>query len=163
MNRFALTSALVLVLAAPAFADGKDQLAAQLGVNADSYTLAQLIRLENATESNDAQEVAFVKAQAAGAIVSTQGSATLGNEQLAANVGVDANGYTTAQLVRLERANLENDAQEAAFVKAQAEGRVVSTQGSVTPGNAMLAAIAKVNPADYTTSQLVSLVTSLEP
>lgn len=157
MNRFALTSALVLALAAPAFADGKDQMAAQLGVNAADYTLAQLVRLNTAVQDNDADEIAFVKAQAAGQIPATAGSVQPGQAQLAAQLGVNASDYTLAQLLRLETAVKDNDAQEIAFVKAEADGRIVSTQGTNSAGHDMMAAILHVNGTNYTTAELTTM------
>lgn len=154
MSRFALTSALLLALTAPAFADGKAQLAGPLGVNPADYTLAQLIQLGNAVRDNDAAEIAFVKDQASGRIVSSQGTVSPGQAMQAAILGVNPADFTPAQLIRLETAVRENDTQEIAFVKAQAEGKIVSTQGTISPGLAMQAAILGVDPAKYTASQL---------
>ena len=98
MSRLALTSALLIALSAPAFADGKAQLAGPLGVNPADYTPAQLIRLETAVRENDTQEIAFVKAQAEGKIVSTQGTISPGLAMQAAILGVDPAKYTASQL-----------------------------------------------------------------
>ena len=51
MNRIALTTALVLSMAAPAFAS--DQLAKQLNVDPGVYTTAELVSLRNAIENDD--------------------------------------------------------------------------------------------------------------
>jgi hypothetical protein len=156
MNRFALTSALILALSAPAFADGKSQLAAQLGVNDANYTLAQLIRLDTAVQDRDAAEIAFIKAQAEGRITASDGIGNPGQAMLAATLGVNASDYTLAQLTRLDTAVRGNDTQEIAFIKAEAGGRVLSTQGTNSPGDAQLAAQLGVNVANYSTSELVS-------
>ncbi|MBO6605196.1 MAG: hypothetical protein JJ949_18420 [Roseicyclus sp.] len=58
MTRIALTTALALSLAAPAFAN--DQLAASLGVDAGDYTVAELIQLRSALENDDHSHVAFL-------------------------------------------------------------------------------------------------------
>ncbi len=162
MSRLAMTSALLIALSAPAFADGKAQLAGPLGVNPADYTLAQLIQLENAVRDNDAADFAFVKDQATGRIVSTQGSVSPGQAMQAAILGVNPADYSPAQLIRLETAMRENDVQQIAFMKAQAEGKIVSTQGTVSPGLAMQAAILGVDPAKYTASQLAAMTGDAE-
>ena len=58
MKRIALTTALALSLAAPAFAS--EQLAASLGDDAGDYTVAELIQLRDAYENNDRAYVAFL-------------------------------------------------------------------------------------------------------
>ncbi|WP_375550440.1 hypothetical protein [Rhodophyticola porphyridii] len=58
MTRIALTTALALSLAAPAFAN--DQLAASLGVDAGDYSVAELIQLRSALENDDHSHVAFL-------------------------------------------------------------------------------------------------------
>lgn len=162
MSRLALTSALIIALSAPAFADGKTQLAGPLGVNPADYTLAELIRLENAKSDNNPTEFAFVKDQAAGRIISSVGTVSPGQAMQASILGVNPADYTLAQLVRLETAVRDNDTQEIAFVKAQAEGKIVSTQGTVSAGLAMQAAILGVNPADYSASQLAVMTGDAE-
>ena len=68
MTRIALTTALVLGLSAPAFAN--EQLARSLGVDAGDYTTAQLVQLGNALSSD---EHIVAKAITDGsAVVSTQ-------------------------------------------------------------------------------------------
>lgn len=68
MTRIALTTALVLGLAAPAFAN--DQLARSLGVDAGAYTTMQLVQLKSALS---ADEHIVAKAITGGsAVVSTQ-------------------------------------------------------------------------------------------
>lgn len=58
MKTLAITASLIAALSAPAFAN--DSLAASVGVEPGQYTLAELIQLREALESNDAQDVAFI-------------------------------------------------------------------------------------------------------
>jgi methionine synthase I (cobalamin-dependent) len=69
MKRIALTTALALSLAAPAFAS--EQLAASLGVDAGDYTVAELIQLRTALE-NDDQIFANYIVNGGSEVVSTQ-------------------------------------------------------------------------------------------
>ncbi len=58
MKTIVLTTALVAALSAPAFAS--DQLAQSLGVQPGQYTTAELIRLEQAQQQGNEQQVAFI-------------------------------------------------------------------------------------------------------
>lgn len=112
MKRLALTTALVLAVAAPAFAS--EQLAAQLGVDAADYSTAQLVELKSAVEAGDSWHIARIKAEARGtdAAFSTKSGPSAGQVQLAAQLGVDANAYTLSELTKLKSAVENNDASE---------------------------------------------------
>lgn len=67
MKTIALTTALVAALAAPA-AFASDSLAASLGVEADTYSTAELVQLSQALSDNDHAEVAFILNGGAGPV-----------------------------------------------------------------------------------------------
>ncbi|PRY23691.1 hypothetical protein CLV78_104182 [Aliiruegeria haliotis] len=132
MLRFALTTALTLSLAAPAFASS--QLANGLGIDASDYTTAEIAALRsavaddetaaanfyrknNGASSADTTEQAIasaladddrasarsIKASASGETLSTKSvGISAGHQQLADNLGVDANEYSLAELVHLK-------------------------------------------------------------
>jgi hypothetical protein len=126
MNRIALTSALVLGLAAPAFA-------------ASDLTAQQFATLEAvSTSEDDFATEAFKREQfASGGIVSTQSGISAGHAQLAANYGLDAADYSVAELVIIAGENNEEERER--FIAAyKSDGAVVSTQ-SVTPDHVLIA------------------------
>ena len=104
--------------------------------------------------------VSIVAAGAAFAAPVSSGAA-----QLAAQVGVNAEDYTAGQLAALWSAKHDADA-AAPFeaVKAATNAVSVSSQGaaSISPARAQLAAQLGVNPADYSTAELVALVAQLD-
>ena len=119
MKRTALTTALILGLAAPAFA-------------ASDLTSHQFATLEAvSTSEDDFATEAFKREQfATGGIVSTQSGISAGHAQLAASYGLDPVEYSVAELVIIAG---ENDEEERArFIAAYAgdDGAVVSSQGS---------------------------------
>ncbi len=69
MKRLVLTSALVTVLAVPAYAN--DQLAQRAGVEPGMYSTVELMRLIRAQEEGDAQTEMFIL-EGGAEIVSTQ-------------------------------------------------------------------------------------------
>ncbi|MEY8099322.1 hypothetical protein AB9F29_18155 [Falsihalocynthiibacter sp. S25ZX9] len=78
---------------------GVTELAAIEGVSADGYTASTLIELSVAESENDAEKIAFIKAEAAGEIATPAPNAVNGGkEQLAAFVGKDAASYSVAEL-----------------------------------------------------------------
>ena len=83
-----------------------------------------------------------------------------GKAQLAALLGVDANAYTSAQLIQLDGAMRENNDEKVRFIMSQAgdvAGRADFANGSVSQGDAQLARIVGVEPGAYTTEELIRL------
>ena len=126
MKRIALTSALVLGLAAPAFA-------------MDSLTAHQFATLEAvSTSENDFATEAFKREQFAnGGMVSSPSGISAGHAQLAANYGLDAADYSVAQLVIIAGENDEEE-RDRLIAAYKGNGSVVSTQ-SVTPDHVRIA------------------------
>lgn len=78
---------------------GKAQLAAIAGVSAEGFTINSLHDLIQAQESQDDEEVAYIKAVAAGEITGLNATrVTPGKVQLAALVGLDAGSHSIAEL-----------------------------------------------------------------
>ena len=145
-----LSTTIALILAAGAataqtVSAGDAQLAASAGVAPGLYTNAQLVQLIEAKRDGDASRVSFILSQAGqpdgGAIVSTSGGDSLS---------------PVARETLLREAIRENDRQAIAFILS-GESRAANPASVVTPGEAQLAAIAGVNPADFTLAELVAL------
>jgi Flp pilus assembly protein TadD len=119
MKRTALTTALILGLAAPAFA-------------ASDLTAQQFATLEAvSTSEDDFATEAFKREQfATGGIVSTQSGISAGHAQLAASYGLDPVEYSVAELVII--AGESDEEERARFIAAYAgdDGAVISSQGS---------------------------------
>lgn len=71
--------------------------------------------------------------------------------------GVQPGVYTAAELNRIQEAQRENDREELHFVLSGESRKPASPAYVVTEGEAMLAAIAGVDAADYTLSELIML------
>lgn len=136
MKRIALTTALVLSLAAPAFAS--DQLAKQLNVEPGIYTTAELVSLRNALENDDHA--------AANAIRSNPGGFG----------GADA---ATVQAAALNSAEQDDEHAAASYIRKNgvAERVNASSKSGVSAGQGQLAASLGVDAADYTLAELVQL------
>ena len=119
MNRIALTSALILGLAAPAFA-------------ASDLTSHQIATLEAvSTSEDDFATAAFKREQfASDGIVSTQSGISAGHAQLAANYGLDPVEYSVAELVIIAGENDEEERERFIAAYAGDDGAVISSQGS---------------------------------
>ena len=103
MKRTALPIVALSLMAAPALADpGKDQYAATLGVQADLYTMSELIRLDEALSDNDLTTVRWIES---GGLKSAPpedpARVTAAEAQLAASLGLDPAQYTSAELAAL--------------------------------------------------------------
>ena len=119
MKRTALTTALILGLAAPAFA-------------MDDLTAHQFATLEAvSTSEDDFATEAFKREQfASGGVVSTQSGISAGHAQLAANYGLDPVEYSVAELVIIAGENNEEERDRLIAAYAGDNGAVISSQGS---------------------------------
>ena len=143
-----LSAALALVVVAGAasaqtYTAAEAQMAASAGVAPGLYTDAQLVQLIEAKRDGDAQRVAFILSQAGnGATVSTSG-------------GSAANAL--AQETLLREAIREGDSTAVAYIQSGADRSAANPASVVTPGEAQLAAIVGVDPADYTLNELAAM------
>ena len=161
-----LLAAALAVSAVPALADGipagEIQQARLLGVEPGVYTAAQLVRLDQAVSENDAETVRFILASPGGETVSSQGAASVaaGEAQFARILGVEPGALSASDLVRLETAYSENDAETARAILNGSLHSVSVERAAVSPGKAQLAASLGVDPAAYTTAELAAMVSA---
>ncbi|MCR8724030.1 hypothetical protein [Frigidibacter sp. ROC022] len=81
-----------------------------------------------------------------------------GDAQLALALGVEPGVYTTDQLIRLNNARQENDAETTRFILASPGGYLSSTDSAtVSPGEAQLALSLGVEPGAYSLADLTRL------
>ena len=118
MKRNMAYSALALVLSAgvASAADvnpGLQQIANYLGVDAGAYSATELHQLLGARDAGDQSTYDYFLKHAGAA----QGDAvTAGKAQIAAQVGLNPAEYTTAELIRVQKAQRQGDLQTVAFV-----------------------------------------------
>lgn len=132
---------------------GDVQLALAAGVEPGKYTRSELVNILDAQSDGDVSRLAFYLSgeNRAQGQVSPESVA-----QLAAAAGVSGRGYTATELLQLEAArNLDND-KTVSFILNRA-GKPAAAAEVVTAGEAMLAAVVGVDPAQYTLAQLVAL------
>ena len=122
---------------------------------ASRFTLSELIGLDSARSENDYGTWKFITS-GDNRKVEKPGTVTPGKAQLAAQLGVDPADFTTSELMGLDSARSENDYGTWKFI-ISGDNRKVEKPGFVTPGKAQLAAQLGVNPADFTTSELIGL------
>lgn len=126
MTRNTIFAAIALSLTAGAalaqsVSPGAAQLAAQAGVSPGLYSQTQLIRLIEAKQHNQDNEVAFILANPEGPVAVTRGAASAsslsqanaagvnaGVTQLALEAGVQPGLYSQAQLISLIEAQRDN-------------------------------------------------------
>lgn len=154
----AIVSAL---LAGTAFAGSPStdsQLAASAGVPAGQYTAAELINIIEARRDNNQTALDYylsgVNREASGS--------TIGSAELARAAGVPAGQYTVNELTVIIEAKRDGDLDLANFY-ASGKNRVPANEASVvTPGEATLAALVGVDPAQYTLAELIQMQTTNE-
>ena len=147
MTRIALTSALAIAIAAPAFAD--TQLERQLGVEPGIYTTAELAAIKGSYDTDTGYNF-----PPRGDVVSTQSvGISAGHAQLAAQLGVDANDYSFAELAAI-KGSFDSDT----GYNFPAKGGVVSTQSvGITAGHAQLAAQLGLDANNYSVAELAAI------
>ncbi len=131
---------------------GDVQLAYSAGVEPGKYSRAELVGIIDARRENDAQALNFYLS-GANRVQSDASPEALA--QLAGAAGVSG-GYSATELQRLVDARRENDANAVAFIVNRAAKPAAAAE-VVTPGEAMLAALVGVDPAQYTLAELVAM------
>ena len=153
-----LTAGLGAVQAA---SPGLAQLAGTLGVSADDFTTAQLIRLSDAVRENDASEISFILDQAAtgspAAGVGSVPSTTPGAVQLSLIESVEPGQFTLSELQQLSQARKDNNQDAIDYILSGANRETRGGVGEVSPGKAQLAALLGVIAAEYTNAELAVL------
>lgn len=156
----ALTLAAALsagIVSAQSINPGAAQIAAQIGVSANDYSLSQLIAIQNAIEAGDQDQADYLLSQKLGASLSSSGNAvSAGAAQLATQLGVTPGSYSVGELALLADIDAGNSDIDPAYVLSRADR--TSADVSVTnAGKLQLAASLGVNANDYTLSQLVAM------
>lgn len=158
MNRLALSTSLVLALAAPAFAN--DQLARSVGVAPGTYSLSELVELRAAINDNDHARIRALKADdRSGSAVRMSSSqmASDGHRQLAASIGVDPAEYSLSEVVVLREAIAADDfSRVSALTRGNSAGQTGGAIG-VSDGQRQLAAALGVSPSDFSLGELIEL------
>lgn len=150
-----LSGAALASSAQPGANAGDVQLALTAGVEPGTYSRAELINIIEAKRENDATRLNYFLSGANRSAASATDSAGL--DQLAASAGVQPGQYTAAELQQLIRARQDGDTEVVNFILSGANRTSANPAEAVTPGEAQLAAIIGVDPAQYTLAELVAL------
>jgi hypothetical protein len=165
MKRLILTSAVALSLAAPAFAS--DALSRVMAIEPGTFTTAELATIKGLREAGDTDTAdALAALYAQGGVVSTQSVAGSASAQLAANLGLDPEAFTTAELATIKGIREGGTSVDRATADglATAPAGVVSTQSAEdTRARAQLARFLGVDPADYSMAELAQMKGAFEP
>jgi hypothetical protein len=164
INAFPATAALI-VMASAGFAQstnpGVAQLAAQAGVDADSYSQAQISQLIDARRENDSTTVNAILAQGSSRVTASSASQpSAGAAQMARLAGVEPGQYSTAELSQLIDAQREGDAEAVAYILGHGDRN--NNSNPTNPGRVQLAKLAGVSAASYTLSQLTDMQISAD-
>lgn len=154
----ALALAVALPFAGAANADN-DQLAKIAGVEPGVYTTAELIQIDQARKTQDFEKLDYyLLGENRVSRTDYAASVNPGVAELAKIEGVSTSGYSASDLIELSQAERENDLEKIAFIKARAEGRITELDPyAVSPGKAQLAANLGLDPAAYTTAELIEI------
>ncbi|WP_172332110.1 hypothetical protein [Mangrovicoccus sp. HB161399] len=146
-NKFAAIAAIAIAVSgAAATANASDQLARSLGVEAGTYSNAQLVQLRNALEDGDSQKADFILNGQATAAANA-------GDQLARSLNVEPGAYTTAELVSLKGA-IEND--DATRVSYVINGREVASRNASADASDSQLARALGASGDHDTATLAA-------
>jgi hypothetical protein len=162
MRTIVITAALALAVAVPASAS--DQLARSLGLEPGEFTTAELATIKGLTDagdSTDRKEASVYQSLLANGLVSTQSVAGAGDAQLAANLGLDADRYSTAELATIkglvEQRSTDDSFAISDLVRQGSEG-VVSTQSvGSSAAKEQLAAFLGVDPEGNNLAELAAM------
>jgi hypothetical protein len=86
---------------------------------------------------------------------------TPGAAMMAQLLGVEPGAYTIAEMIRLERAILEGDIQKRDFILSHDNRDGSAPASEVTPGEAQMAALLGVDPADHAVNDLTRMLAAL--
>lgn len=135
---------------------GDAQLAALAKVPPGIYSTAQLIQLLDARRENDTNQERYILSQTTTTVVTRSDTSDFVN-----TASPSVLGLTLAEEIALSEAIRENDRAAARFITSGAIRTSVPHEASVvTPGEAQLAALVGVDPAEYTLAELIAMQTS---
>lgn len=164
LTKTLITTAFVLSVSG-AFADGVSPGAAMLaqiaGVEPGAYTVADIIRLEDAREETvQAAEVQYIlkSVGVARSAPWTPAEPSGGTNQLADALGATRGAHSIAEMIIMSDAAEENDTRAYALYASGANRESMNDDvGRVTPAKAQMAAALGVDPAAFSLSELVVL------
>lgn len=141
---------------AQAINPGTAQLALQLGVEPGRYSLSDLVQLDQAKRDNDKEAIALILGHSGNTASSksAQSFSGAGKAQIEAQLRVEPGKFTSTELSRLAQARRDGDREGEAFILSGAN-RVTADAASVNAGKAQIAAQLRLDPAEYTLSELV--------
>lgn len=143
-----------LLLSGTAFAgdlSNDAQLAASAGVQPGQYTAAELNNIIVARRENDLSALNYYLS---GVNRESTAAQNIGSAELARAAGVPAGEFTVNELNVIIAAKRDGDFALAEYY-ATGKNRLPANEASVvTPGEAMLAALVGVDPAQYTLAEL---------
>lgn len=157
-----VTSALILAAvsgaalassALPGVNAGDVQLARLAGVEPGRYSRVELISIIEAKRDNEDLTAQYFLSGANRTSAASNDSA--GAVQLARIAGVEPGQFSVSELIQLIEAKRENDPAAVNYILSGANRQGESD--GISPGKAQLAALAGVNPADYSLSELIAL------
>lgn len=147
-----LTSALALAALTGAAVAGDVQLARLAGVDAASYSNAELTQIIEARKDNDAVTLRFLLSGGNRATIGSD--VTPGSEQLARLAGVEPGVYTPAELTLIQQAREEGDKEALNYFLSHANRSNVGDTVKVTRGRVHLAAIAGLDAGTSTLTEI---------
>lgn len=129
------------------------QLAASAGVAVGQYSASELQLIINARKDNDQSALNYYLSGAN----RTETGAGDSAGQLAKLAGVQPGNYSASELTNLIDARKNNDYEQVVFITSGVNRSAPAAAEVVTPGEAQLAAVLGVDPAQYTLAQLTAL------
>ena len=132
---------------------GDAQLASIAGVPAGQYTTAELQQIIIAQQDHDTATEKFYLSGAN----RTTAPAVDSSGQLAALAGVTSGDYTAAELAQIIDARNEHDRDRVAYITSGTNRASNGTAGSVSEGDAQIAAAFGVDPTQFTSAQLSAM------
>jgi hypothetical protein len=148
-----LSGAAFAASAVPGINPGDVQLALSAGVEPGAYSRSELLNILEAKRNNEDAGYFLSGANR----TSASGNANAGAAQLALTAGVEPGAYSVPELLQIIEAKRDGDTDRLNFVLSGASRSTANPAETVTPGEATLAAVIGVNPADYTLAELIAL------
>lgn len=150
-----LSGAALAASAQPGINAGDVQLALSAGVQPGEYTRTELINIIEARKQNDDTRLNyFLSGSNRASSTSLNGP---GLDQLAAAAGVAPGIYTANELQQIIKAKADGDDDVIRFILSGENRKAANPAEVVTPGEAQLAALIGVDPAQYTLAELVAM------
>lgn len=150
-----LSGAALASSAQPGVNAGDVQLALSAGVQPGEYTRAELINIIEARKQNDDTRLNyFLSGSNRASDVSLNAP---GLDQLARSAGVEPGIYTADELQRIIKAKSDGNDEIVRFIVSGENRKAANPAEVVTPGEAQLAALVGVDPAQYTLAELIAM------